>query len=378
LGSSATQLLVNTPALRDGVYDLQLGDVKTGGSSLMSGVLTVGAGPSDTINMISGANPATPVGGQAVSPFTVSVLAPDGKTPVAGASVQFSSSPAVAFSACVGASSCTILTDQSGLASTWMTALSANVMTLAAKLAPASYSSPQQVQATLLGVQSPLDMTLAAYSVWVAQGATVSVPLTARVLSNGTAVSGSTVNYQIMQGTGTLSAASAQTNSSGYATLNLQLNSATTGAQVSICVAPGNSPCQTFNALVVPTASLQLQPVSGILQITSPGQSFQPVVFRVVDSATPPHPVVAAGVFFRSLVGRVPTNEPIIWAGEAGISQSAMPVILAQSQASIQSDSNGVAVFPVSTGGVSGNVAIIGSATIGSATAQFAAQQLGP
>jgi hypothetical protein len=74
----------------------------------------------------------------------------------------------------------------------------------------------------------------------------------------------------------------------------------------------------------------------------------------------------------------VPTNEPIIWAGEAGISQSAMPVILAQSQATIQSDSNGVAVFPVSTGGVSGNVAIIGSATIGSATAQFAAQQLGP
>jgi hypothetical protein len=55
-----------------------------------------------------------------------------------------------------------------------------------------------------------------------------------------------------------------------------------------------------------------------------------------------------------------------------------MPVILAQSQASIQSDSNGVAAFPVSTGGVSGNVAIIGSATIGSATAQFAAQQLGP
>src|SRR5579864_3104967 len=378
LASSATQLLVNTPALRDGVYDLQLSDVRTGGSSLMGSVLTVGAGPTDTIKMISGANPATPVGGQAVSPFTVSVLAPDGKTPVAGASVQFSSSPAVAFSACAGASSCTILTDQSGLASTWMTALSANVMTLAAKLAPASYSSPQQVQATLLGVQSPLDMTLAAYSVWVAQGATVSVPLTARVLSNGTAVSGSTVNYQIMQGTGTLSAASAQTNSSGYATLNLQLNSATTGAQVSICVAPNNNPCQTFYALVVPTASLQLQPVSGVLQIASPGQTFQPVTLRVVDSATPPHSVVGGGVFFQSLVGRMPTNEPIIWAGEAGISQSAMPVIISQSQATIQSDSNGLATFPLSTGGVSGNVAIVGSASIGNVTAQFAAQQLGP
>jgi IPT/TIG domain-containing protein len=378
LASSDTQLLVNTPALRDGVYDFLLGDVKTGGGSLMGSVLTVGAGPTDTIKMISGANPATPVGGQAGSPFTVIVLAPDGVTAVAGASVQFSSSPAVAFSACAGASGCTILTDQSGLASTWMTVLSANVMTLTAKLAPDSYSAPKQVQATLLGTESQLDLSLAAYAVWVAQGATASVPITARVLSNGTAVSGKTVNYQIMQGLGTVSAASAQTDSNGYASLNLQLNSATTGAQVSICVAPNNSPCQTFYAMVVPTASLQLQPVSGILQIASPGQTFQPVTLRVVDSATPPHSVVGGGVFFQSLVGRVPTNEPIIWAGEAGISQSAMPVIIAQSQVTVQSDANGLAAFPLSTGGVSGNVAIVGSASIGNASAQFAAQQLGP
>jgi hypothetical protein len=378
LASSATQLLVNTPALRDGVHDLQLSDVRTGGSSLMSAVLTVGAGPSDTIKFISGANPATPVGGQAPSPFTVMVVAPDGVTPVAGASVQFSSSPPVAFSACAGASGCTVLTDQSGVASTWMTVLSANVMTLTAKLAPASYSTPQQVLATLLGVQSQLDLSLAMPSIWVAQSATLSVPITSRVLSNGTALSGQTVTYQIVQGAGTLSAASAQTNSSGYATLNLQLNSASTGVHISVCVAPNNNPCQTFYAMVVPTASLQLQPVSGVLQIASPGQTFQPVAFRVVDSATPPHSVVGGSVFFQSVVGRVPTNEPIIWAGEAEISQSAMPVIIAQSQATIQSDANGLATFPLSTGGVSGNVAIIGSASIGNVTAQFAAQHLGP
>jgi hypothetical protein len=378
LASSATQLPVNTPAVADGVYDIQLGDVKTGGSSLMSGVLTVGAGPSDTIKMISGANPATPVGGQAISPFMVIVIAPDGVTPVAGASVQFSSSPAVVFSACAGAFSCTVLTDQSGLASTWMTVLSANVMTLTAKLAPASYSAPRQVQVTLLGTESQLDLSLLIPSVWVAQGAAVNVPLTVRVLSNGSGASGKTVNYQITQGIGTLSAASAQTNSNGYASLNLQLNSATTGAQVSICVAPNNSPCQTFNAMVVSTASLRLQPVSGTLQITSPGQSFQPAAFRVMDSATPPHPVLGGGVFFQSFVGRMPQNEPILWAGEAGISQPAMPVILAQSQAAVQSDANGLAAFPLSTGGISGNVAVVGSASVGNTSVQFAAQQLGP
>ena len=139
LASSATQLLVDTPATADGVYDVQLSDINTGSNSVMSSVMTVGAGPSDLIKLVSGTNPATPVGGQAPSPFTVVVVASDGVTTVAGASVQFTSSPAVAFSACAGAASCTVLSDQSGLASTFMIVLSASVMTFTAQLAPASY-----------------------------------------------------------------------------------------------------------------------------------------------------------------------------------------------------------------------------------------------
>jgi hypothetical protein len=344
----------------------------------MPGVLTIGAGPNDTIKMISGANPATPVGGQAPVPFTVVVLAPDGVTPVSGATVQFSSAPAVAFSACSGASSCSVLSDQNGLATTSMTVLSANTMTLTAKLAPASYSAPQQAQATLLGVESQLDISLAPASTWVAQGLAVSIPVTARVLSNGSAATSKTVNYFVEQGTASLSANSAVTGSTGYATVNLQLNSTSTSTQVSVCVAPNNAPCQTFNAFVVAASSLQLQSVSGALQIISSRQAFQPVVVRIVDSATPPHAVLGASVYFQSFVGRVPQNQPIIWTGEAGISQSVMPVILAQSKATVQSDGNGLASFPLSTGGISGDVAILGSANLGNAAVHFAAQQLGP
>lgn len=180
LASSATRLLVDAPPLVDGIYDVLLSDVNTGGSSNMTGVLTVGAGPSDSIKPISGANPATPVGGQAPSPFTVFVVAADGVTPVAGASVQFTSSPFVAFSACSGSTNCTVLTDKSGIASTYVTVLSASVMTLTAKLAPATYSNPQQVQVTLLGVSSPLDSSLMAPWFWIAQGATVAVPISAQ------------------------------------------------------------------------------------------------------------------------------------------------------------------------------------------------------
>ncbi len=242
---------------------MQLGDANSCGSSVMSGVLTVGAGPSDIIRMISGTNPATPVGGQAASPFAVMVVAAAGMTPVAGARVRFTSSPAVAFSVCAGTASCTVLSDQSGMASTFMTVLSANVMTLTAKLAPSSYANPQQVQATLLGVSSQPDLSLTTPTVWVAQRATVSVPVTARVLANGNPVGAGTLNYQITRGAGTLRALAAQTDSNGYATVNLQLSSVSAAVQVSICVAPNNSPCQIFNATVVATFSLQLQPVAG-------------------------------------------------------------------------------------------------------------------
>ena len=82
-------------------------------------------------------------------------------------------------------------------------------------------------------------------------------------------------------------------------------------------------------------------------------------------------------MFFQSLIGRTPQDQPIVWAGEAGISQTGMPVIIGKTQATVQSDANGLAGFPLSTGGISGDVAILGSASIGNVSVQFAAQELG-
>ena len=343
----------------------------------MTSALTVGAGPSDIIRMTSGANPGTPIGGKAPSPFSVLVLAADGVTPVAGASVQFSSSPAVGLSACAGATSCTVLTDLSGGAVTNMTVLSAGVLTLTAKLAPASYSNPQQVQTTLLGTTSALDLVLTTPPVWIAQGATVSLPVPARLLSSGVPVSGKTLNYQITAGSGALSATSGVTDANGNVSVNLQITSLAASVRVSVCLAPANSPCQILSATMVQTSSLQLQPASGMIQIAAPGQSFQPVAVRVIDSSTPPHPVLGANVAFFDYIGRMPANEPILWTGESSISQPGMPVILAESKAAMQSDINGTASFALSTGGVSGNVAVIGTATAGSNSLEYAAQQLG-
>ena len=376
--STSNRMLLSTPHLTDGVYDLLLSEANTGASSTMTGVLTVGAGPNDSIKMLSGTNPPTPVGGQAPSSFAVQVVAADGITPIPGATVQFIAQPTVAFSACGGSTNCTVLTDQTGVASTYMTVLSAGTAIVTAKLAPASYPVPQQVQTSLTGVQSALDLSLFTPSVWIAQGATVTLPLQARVLSNGSPFSARTVSYQISSGTGTLSAPTAQTDTNGFASVNLLVNSVAANVQVNICVSPSNNPCQTFIATMVPAASLQLAPVSGTTQIIPLGQSFQSVVVRVTDSASPPHPVLGAAVAFQTLLGRLPANQPIIWTGEAGISQPSMPVILAKSQNTVQSDVNGLATIVPSNGGASGNVAVAGPASVGNASVQFIAQQLGP
>jgi IPT/TIG domain len=139
MATVADQFLLTAPAQADGVQNITLLDPPTLASSVMTSAVTYGAGPNDNIVLIPATNPATPVGGQEPNPICVQVLAPDGVTPVPGASVFFTSTPAVSFSACSGAGSCTLVTDQTGQASSFVSVLTTGAITITAKLAPASY-----------------------------------------------------------------------------------------------------------------------------------------------------------------------------------------------------------------------------------------------
>ena len=281
----------------------------------MVNAMISGAGPDDIIKLIQGSNPATPVGGQAPNPIQVQVLAPDGTTPVSGASVFFTSTPPVSFSACGGAGSCNLLTDDSGQATTRVTVLQAAVMNISVLLAPASYPNPKSVQATLLGVSSAMDISLFTPFAWIAQGATVDVALSARVLTNGAPAGGTKLNYQVVKGTATLSSAAATADVNGIASSTLHLAALAGDVQVSACVAPANKPCQIFSATAVPLSSLRLQPVGGSTQILPVGQTFQPLTVRVTDPATPAHPVLAANVTFQVVVSRPTPVTPPVSAG---------------------------------------------------------------
>lgn len=364
------RIIARAPALADGVRSITVNDVSTGGSTTLTDVLTVGAGPNDSILLLAGSNPSTPAGTPTPNPIRVQVVTPDGITPVAGASVNFSISPAAALSACSGASTCTVLTDAHGDAQTFVTPSSAGAFTVTAALAPASYSPAKYVQTTVVGRSSSLDVAVLTPYRWIAQAANADLPVSALVVSNSSPVSGKTVNFAIVLGGGTLTSSSGTTNGSGIATTTLQIRNMAGDVRVSACVAPNNNPCSTLYVSRVLLSALAMQTISGNSQMISVGQAFQPVVVRVTDASSPPNPVQAASVKFSSLVFRPDydvADEPI---GETGRGTTPTPVILGSAQTTITSDANGLATLTPSAGSASGAVEIEVLATAGTSASQ--------
>lgn len=351
LGISVGQLQTLAPALPDGVQDVLLFDPATGASAAMTAAVTYGAGPNDTIKLLSGTNPPTPVGAAAPNPFCVRVAGPDGATPVAGASVVFQSAPAASLSACGGAASCTVLTDQSGQASTAASLRTHAPSTITAQLAPASYSPAKQVVTTLVpAAASALDIAMASENIWVAEGATFDLPVSARVIASGVPQSARSVNFQIVQGNGSLSSANATTDAGGNAVTTVHLAAIAREVQILACVAPANLPCtRLLTVFPVAPSRLRLQPVSGNLQVLSVGQPFQPLRVRISDSDDPSkaHPVAGASVLFQATITRPQNDGPTVMIGDTNIHRNPPPVILGSYQLTAISGADGLAaIFP--------------------------------
>jgi hypothetical protein len=352
LAVSAGQMILSAPASTDGPQNITITDPVSGASTTMIGALTYGAAATDNIVLLYGLNPGTPVGTQATNPVTVRVLAADGVTAVSGATVGWSANNGLQLSACGGASSCSVSSDQNGDAVTWLTPGAAGLATLTATLAPGVYSPAKSVNASLNATESSSDIGVSTPYLWISQGASLGIPLTARVLSNGIPRSGAQVNFTIVSGTGTLSSASAPTNSTGYAAVTLTVTQFSALVQVSVCVAPGNVPCAVVYANPVPLAQQNLQPISGGGQVST-GPAFQPIVVRVTDSASPPNSVVGAPLAFLATVLRPGGTDPTNGDGETNSGSPAMPVILHVSQASSVSDVHGLASITPSGAGFS-------------------------
>jgi hypothetical protein len=366
LAVGAGDMIVALPPQADSVQTITISDPVSGAFSIMTEVITFGAAASDNIVLVRGTNPSTPVGTPANNPITVRVVA-SGGIPVAGATVSWSAANSAALSACAGASTCSVVSDESGNASTWITPAVTGSSTLTATLAPGAYPSSKSVSTTVVGTETTLAIGLTSPYSWVAAGASLTLPLTARVMDDASPIGGDTVNYTVALGSGTLSSSSAITNGNGYAAVTLTLTNIAAQVQVSACVGSTNSPCQSFYITPVAVSLLKLQPVAGAGQAITLGQSFRPVIVRITDSASPPDAVLGATVAFQTTIMRPAGSAPAGGPGGDDAANPALPVILSVTQTSAPSDANGQASLAPSTGGFSGPLEIQVSATAGTA-----------
>jgi hypothetical protein len=353
VATNASQMLAAVPAQSDGLQTITVSDPVSGSFSIMTDVLTFGAASTDQIILVPRTYPPTPVGTQVVSPVAVQVLASDGITPVNGATVGWSTSNSATLSACGGLASCSAISDESGMASTFVTPTASGNALVTATLAPGVYSPAKAVSATILGTTSSLAIAITTPYLWIAQGASVSVPVTALVVNQGIPQSGVTVDFAVTQGSGSLSSPGAVTNSAGYAPVTLTLTNFAGSVQLNACAELGNSPCQIASGNAVAATMLNLQAVSGAGQVVT-GPSFQPLTVRVTDSSTPPNPVLGASVVFQSTVLRPAGNELTVTPGDPTVTQTGMSIILSASQSTVQSDANGLASLVPTVGSFTG------------------------
>jgi hypothetical protein len=378
LSASASQIQTTVPSVsRDGTATIQVIDPESGAFSQMIGALTYGALGTDVLLLLQSAEPATPVDSQAANAIRVRAVAADRVTPVRGGTIAWSGSNGLQFSVCGGATSCSVLSDEAGESSSWVTPVATGASTVTVALAPASYSPPQMQQTTVVGTSSALDLVAVTPTRWVGQGATIAVSLTVEVMDLGVPKPNVVINFTLTKGTAALSSGSATTNGSGFATITANLTSQNADVQVSACVSPGNSPCQTFTLFSTPSSLWRLETVSGSSQFVTTGQVFQPLVMRVTDGSTAANPALGVNVTFTTTLARTSPGPGGPPGGDSLVAQpdDGQPVLLGSSQAQVVTTQDGLASIVPSAGNV-GPCDVFITVSAGQSTAQFQMESL--
>jgi hypothetical protein len=212
---------------------------------------------------------------------------------------------------------------------------------------------------------------------WIAQGATVSTPLTVEVLNLGVPRSNVTINFSVVMGSASLSAGSGVTNGSGFANVVASVTNLQSAVEVLACVAP-SAPCQTFNLLSTPASLWKLETVGGSSQFILPGQGFQPLSMRVTDGSAADNPVMGVNVTFATTLMQISaqnTGQGPQQGGETIGGSGALPVLLGASQAQVMTDMNGIASILPSAGNV-GPCDVLIAVSAGAGSVQFRMESL--
>lgn len=335
--------------------DVTVQDLTTGGTATMTAALAYAAVPPEEVKLVSAPSGNVTTGTTAGSPFAVMVTQTDGVSPVVGEAVVFSASGGgVQFGGC-GTSTCTVLTNSSGVASTTVTPMIAGAVSLSAVAnAGAEYASfnavapPPDVMSVLSapsGVVYVGDTSTTAFAVRVLQpGGTSPAVGTKVVFSSTDAGGGVTSTNGVLFGACGAASCTAYTDWNGVASTTVTAEAA--GSVTLIATGPTGGVSAGFDAVVRVRTAVMAQEV----QYVAAGSvvSWQPMVNVTDNSGT------VAGV-------------SVSWSTTAGamIEQSATTLVSAQ----------GSALTTVEAGPIAGGLEATGTACAwGTVCAQFATQ----
>jgi len=331
------------PSNPAGPVDIEVIDLSTGATAVMSGALTYDGSAPDQMKLVSAPSGSVQVGTAAAVPFAVRVLLSDGVTPAAGLPVTITASgAAVNFGAC-NAGTCVLMTDATGLASTTVTPTAFGTVT---------------IQAAAVGVTQAAIFNAVARSVtmtqtdeYIAAGAAVAWTPQADVVQNGAPTAGTTVAWTASGGM-TVSPGSSLVNSQGMAQVAAVAGPLAAGAQATGQACAWTTLCANFAAVAVAPPAWRLAVMEGAGQTVAVAGTFAPVVVIVTDISG--DPVAGAPVAVYQTVN--PAAIPCPVRGRC----PALP-LLASSVVAAVSDANGlVNVAPMQLAGMaeSTNVAV--------------------
>jgi len=274
---SPTEITAIAPASStSGSMDVEVDDLpELGATAIMGSAISYNAGDSDALTLVT-----APSGTVSLNvPYEFTVRAQDvNLKAVGGLTVTWSVVNGTATLGC-GSSTCSVTTSGDGLATLSVTPTSTDWAGVAATLTNGSMirSDFQGASSSALTALTPLQS--------VAAGATATWTAKALALSGGSPASGQTVTWTPASGIATPSSSSATTNTSGVATLNLNVGPLTEGqySTSQACLNGSSSKCASFSVIGARAEYASMTPISGDIQTISSTGTPNQIALRVYD-----------------------------------------------------------------------------------------------
>jgi len=259
-----------------GPVDVEVVDLATGGTAVMTGALTYSSSVKpDEMALISSPSGAVAVGTAAAAPFAVRMTLGDGLTPVVGLPVTFASTTGNAQLGACGAATCVVLTDATGLASITVTPTAFGTVTVQATAVGATQIASFSAVARSISAMQPVE--------YVAAGATVAWTPEVTVVQNDAPALGVTVAWapEVTAGAMTLASGASTTNAAGVASISAVVGPLAAGAQAAGQACVWATVCAGFAAVGIDPSAWRVVVMSGAGQSIAAGAAFAPVVAMV-------------------------------------------------------------------------------------------------